>query len=181
MFSVVALPVTTWVLDADYLIYYRYLDRPLLATFDILYPVLATLVLLCCPADLPPVRVRDRTVIAAVAVASFLTRTLAWVIGATGEVTWTTQLLWGLEALAPLAVLMVFLFTALERGGPSARFTAAGVLTAALLWLWHDYRLLGSVPYGGLLAAALAGAAVAAAVMVRRRHRTANSAGPARS
>ncbi|MEF3118941.1 hypothetical protein [Streptomyces chrestomyceticus] len=181
VFSAVALPVTTWVLDADYLISYRYLDRPLLATVDILGPVLTTLVLLCCPADLPPVRVRDRTVIAAVAVAGFLTRTLAWVIGSTGEVTWTTQMLWGMEALAPLTVLAVFLFTALARGGPNARFTAAGILTAALLWLWHDYGLLGSVPYGGLLTAALLAAAVLAAVVVRRRHRTASGTGPARS
>lgn len=181
VFGVVALPVATWVFEADYLIHFRYLNRPLLATSDILCPVLITLILLCCPKDLPPVRVRDRTAIAAVAVASFLTHTLAWATGSVGETAWAIQTLWGLEALAPLAVLAVFLFAALARGGRSARFTAAGVATAMLFWLWHDYGLLGSVPYGGLLAGTLLGTAVVAAVVVRRRRHTTSSNGPAAS
>ncbi|KAA6212066.1 hypothetical protein CP973_21540 [Streptomyces albofaciens JCM 4342] len=181
VFGVVALPATTWVFETDYLIYHQYLDRPLAATSDILYPVLIALILLCCPADLPPVRVRDRTVIAAVAVASFLTHTIAWVKGSVGETVWTTQALWMAEILAPLAVLVVFLFAALARGGRSARFTAAGVVTAALLWLWRDHRLLDTAPYGGLLAGTLLGAAVVAAVVVRLRRRAPSSNGPARS
>ncbi|MFH8597839.1 hypothetical protein [Streptomyces rimosus] len=179
VFGAVAAPVTTWVFEADYLIYHHYLDRPLAATSDILYPVVIALFLLCCPADLPPVRGRDRAVIAAVAVASFLTHTLAWVKGSVGETAWTTQALWTVETLAPLTVLLVFLFTALARGGRNARCTAAGVATAALFWLWRDYQLLGTVPYGGLLAATLLGAAVLAAVVVRRRRRTASSDEPA--
>ncbi len=175
-FGVVTEEIVQWAGMGSYLVYHHCADGPAAALVNILCPTCVVLILLGCPLDLPAVSRRDRTMIAVVAVTVFVTQVAAgsgffpqlteWDRPGVGGV------LWSVERLAPPALLAVFLFVALARGGRRALPAAAGVLTAAAILAWRDFASLGFLPDDGFIAAYPFGAAVLAAIVVRLRRRT---------
>ncbi|MFI1203390.1 hypothetical protein ACH4VR_28825 [Streptomyces sp. NPDC020883] len=174
-FGVVAEELAQLAGAGGYLVYEHYADSPPAVLVNILCPACVALILLGCPLDLPAVSRRDRTMTAVMAVTVFATSVAAGA-GHLPQLTWWGRpgvdgVLWSVQRLAPPALLAVFLFVALARGGRRALPTAAGVLTAAAILAWRDFTSLGFLPDDGFIAAYPFGAAALAAIAVRLRHR----------